>query len=275
MTKRRTSSARRRLAVATWRPSRDGRISTRLAIDAAPMLRYVEVTRAATNVPISITHVVGTAVGRVLRAEPEISARVVFGRIRPFPTFDVGFAVDIDDGRDLAPVTVREIDTKTPVDVAREVAAGARHLRGGRDRSHRTGDRLVHLAPTFVMRPVLAVTGVLVGGLGIGALGQPGFPLGGAFISNVGSLGLTEATVAPVPFARVPLYLAIGAVHDAVAVVDGAVVVRPEVVVTATADHRIIDGAQAGRIATSLQALLADPATLDDDPGQVDHLGSS
>lgn len=272
MTKRRTSSARRRLAVATWRPSRDGRISTRVAIDAGPMLRYVEATRSAAGVPISITHVVGAAVGRVLRSEPEISARVVFGRIRPYPTFDVGFAVDIDDGRDLAPVTVRAIDTKSPVDVAREVVAGADRLRGGRDRSHRTSNRLVRLAPTFVMRPVLAVTGLLVGGLGIGALGQPGFPLGGAFVSNVGTLGLVEATVAPVPFARVPLYLAIGAVRDAPAVVDEAVVVRPEVVVTATADHRIIDGAQAGRIAELLQALLADPAAMDVDPGQVQRV---
>ena len=119
------TSTRRRIAVATWAPSRDGRIFTRVAIDAGPVLAYVERTRAATDVAVTLVHVVGTAVGRVLRSEPEINARVVFGRITPYPTCDVGFAVDIEGGRDLAPVTVRSIDTKTPVDVAREVIAGA------------------------------------------------------------------------------------------------------------------------------------------------------
>lgn len=259
----RHTSTRRRIAVATWRPSRDGRIYTRQAIDAAPMLHYVDRARVRTGEPVTITHVVGAAVGRVLRAEPEISARVVFGRIRPYPTCDVGFAVDIADGRDLAPVTVREADRKTPVDIAREVAAGALRLRSGDERHHRRSSRLAHLTPTFLIRPVIAVTGLLVGGLGVGAFGQPAFPLGGAFISNVGTLGLTEALLAPLPFARVPLYLAVGAVHDAAAAVDGEVVVRQEVVLTATADHRLIDGVQAGRIATMLRSLLADPDVLD------------
>jgi len=75
---------------------------------------------------------------------------------------------------------------------------------------------------------------------------------------------LTEAFLAPVPFARVPLYLAIGRVHDATAVVDGAIVVHQQIVITATADHRIIDGAHAGRIATMLTDLLSEPANLDE-----------
>jgi len=235
-----------------------------MALDATPMLQYIATTRARTDVPVTVTHVVGAAVGRVLRAVPDVSARVVFGRIRAYPTCDVGFAVDIADGRDLAPVTVREIDQKTPVDIAEEVVAAAARLRSGNDRHHRRSSGFVRWTPTFVLRPALAAAGVLVGGLGIGAFGQPGFPLGGAFISNVGTLGLTEALLAPLPFARVPLYLAVGAVHDVAAVVDGEVVVRPEVVLTATADHRLIDGAHAGRIATLLQTLLANPTVLDE-----------
>jgi pyruvate dehydrogenase E2 component (dihydrolipoamide acetyltransferase) len=234
-----------------------------VALDAGPLLAYIERTRAATGVAVTITHVIGTALGRVIRDEPAIRARVVFGRIRPYPSCDVGFAVDIDGGADLAPVTVRGIDGKSPVEVATEVSAGARRLRSGDDRAHRRSSRLVRAAPTFVLRPFLAVTGVLAGGLGMGVFGQPGFPLGGAFVSNVGSLGLDEALLAPLPFARVPLYLAVGAVRDAAAAVDGQVVVRPEVVLTATADHRLVDGAHAGRIAAGLRRYLADPSMLD------------
>jgi len=257
------SSTRRRIAVATWAPSRDGRIFTRVPIDAGPILAYVERARAETDVDVTLLHVVGTAVGRVLRSEPDINARVVFGRIQPYPTCDVGFAVDIEGGKDLAPVTVRSIDTKTPLDVAREIIAGAQRLRGGADRHHRRSSGIIRWTPTVLMRPALAVAGLLVGGIGVGAFGQPAFPLGAAFVSNVGSLGLDEAFLAPVPFARAPLYLAVGAVHDGAVVVDGEVVVRPQVVITATADHRLIDGAHAGRIASTLRALLADPSRLD------------
>ena len=100
-------------------------------------------------------------------------------------------------------------------------------------------------------------------GPGWRAFGQPGFPLGAAFVSNVGSLGLDEAFLAPLPFARTPVYLAIGALQERAVVVDGAVVARPVLVLVATADHRVVDGAHAGAMATILRELLAAPERLD------------
>lgn len=113
------------------------------------------------------------------------------------------------------------------------------------------------------MRPALAFAGLFAGGLGRGVLGQPGFPLGTAFVSNVGSLGLDEAFLAPLPFARTPIYLAVGTVQDKAVVQDGAVVVRPVVVLVATADHRIVDGAHAGQVASIVRDLVLHPERLD------------
>lgn len=113
------------------------------------------------------------------------------------------------------------------------------------------------------MRPGLAFAGLLVSGFGFNAFGQRGFPLGAAFVSNVGTLGLDEAFLAPLAFARVPVYLAVGAIRDAALVVDGEVVVRPQIVLVATADHRLVDGAHAGRIVQELRALLSDPSAMD------------
>ncbi|QIM23182.1 2-oxo acid dehydrogenase subunit E2 [Phycicoccus sp. HDW14] len=88
-------------------------------------------------------------------------------------------------------------------------------------------------------------------------------PLGTAFISNVGTLDLDEAFLAPAPFARTAVYLAVGTVRERPVVVDGEVVVRPVAVLVATADHRILDGAHAGRLQRVVLELLADPARLD------------
>lgn len=257
------ASTRRRVAVASWRPSTDARIYTRLVVDAGPLLDYLAATRARTGERVTITHVVGAALARTLTDAPEVRARIVLGRIVPYRDVDVAFAVDIDRGSDLAPVKVLGADRKSPLQICREVTAGVDRLRGHRDQGHRTSTRWVRRAPPFLLRPLLAAAGFVVGGLGRPAFGQLGSPLGTAFVSNVGTLGLDEAFLTPLPFARCPLYLAVGAVHDAARVVDGALAVRPQLVLVATADHRLVDGAHAGAIVGALRTVLADPFQLD------------
>jgi pyruvate dehydrogenase E2 component (dihydrolipoamide acetyltransferase) len=71
-----------------------------------------------------------------------------------------------------------------------------------------------------------------------------------------------------VPLARVPLYVCVGAVSDAPMAIDGEVVVRPRVVMTATADHRLVDGAHAAQLARLVRAMLADPESIDAPPAR-------
>lgn len=253
---------RRKIAVASWRPSRDGRIFARMEVDATAALAYLERVRAQTGERVTITHVVGAALGRALREVDEIRARVVFGRILPLETVDIGFAVDIASGSDLAPVKVYGVDRLSPLEVARAVDAGAAGLRGGDDTAYRRTSGLVRLVPAWTMRPVIAAASLVAGGFGRGFLGQPGFPLGTAFVSNVGTLGLDEAFLAPLPFARTPVYLAVGAIRDRAVVVDGAVVARPVLVLVATADHRLVDGAHAGQMASIVRELVTHPERL-------------
>ena len=238
------ASVRRRIAVATWRPSKDGRIYARIVVDASRLMTYL----------------------------PEVRARVVLGRIMPVPSCDIGFAVDVEGGRDLAPIKVHDVNRLSPAEVAHALSGGARKLRAGQDPAYRRSSRLVSMAPTWALRPMIAATSFFAGGLGVGAMGQPGFPLGTAFVSNVGSLGLEEGYLAPIPFARVPLYIAVGAVQDAPTVVDGQVAVRPQLVLGATADHRLIDGAHAGKVATALRHLLEHPERMDSPVAGTDGL---
>ncbi|MFC7490198.1 MULTISPECIES: 2-oxo acid dehydrogenase subunit E2 [unclassified Knoellia] len=268
----RRNSTRNKIAVASWRPSRDGRIYTRMELDVSAVLAYVDRVRSESGERVTITHVVGAALGRALRQVPEVRARIVMGRRLDLDTCDVGFAVDIAGGSDLAPVKVLGVDRLSPLEVARAVTSGAGQLRAGKDVAYRRSSGIVRLVPTWAVRPALGVASLVAGGLGRGVLGQPGFPLGTAFVSNVGSLGLDEAYLAPLPFARTPLYLAIGAIQDKAVVIDGEVVVRPVVVLVATADHRIVDGAHAGQLAGIVRELLLHPDRLDP-AGRPDAMG--
>lgn len=260
MTRRPT---RRKVAVATWRAPTEGRIHARTEVDVTAALAHVEMLRRTTGVRVTLTHLVGAAMGRALRAVPEARGRVVLGRVVPQEACTVAFAVDIGNGSDLAPVRVEDADRLSTTEVARRVEAAALALRDDGDRNHRRTGALVRAAPWWVMGPVMRTAGLLVGGLGVPAFGQPGRPLGTAFVSNVGTLGLDEAYLAPVPFARTSVYLAVGAVRDRPVAVDGEVVVRPTTVLVAAADHRVIDGAHAGHLQQVVVDHLARPELLD------------
>jgi pyruvate dehydrogenase E2 component (dihydrolipoamide acetyltransferase) len=257
---------RRKIAVATWRAPRESRLHARMAVDATALLQFCRQQRESAGVQVTPGLVIGMAFSRAVMQVPEFHRRVVFGRVVPFPSYDVAFAVDIGDGADLAPTKVCDVDRKHVVDVARELAAGAARLRAREDRGYERTSGIARAVPWFALRPVLGAASVLNGGIGVPAFGQPAHPLGSLFVSNIGSFGMDEGYVAPVPLARVPLYICIGGVSDAPMAVDGQVVVRPQVVMTATADHRLVDGAHAARLARLVRGYLADPPSIDAAP---------
>ncbi len=262
-TRKRRPSVRRKIAIATWRASHEGRLYARMAVDATPLLAYCAELKASSGVPISPATIVGLAFQRGIEQIGAFHHRVAFGRLIPFTSYDVAFAVDIEGGDDLAPTKIRHADTKTVLEVSRELIAGAQRLRDRADKDFRTSNGIARMIPWFLTRPMLSLASLLNGGIGIRAFGQPAHPLGSLFVTNIGSFGLDEGYVAPVPFARVPLYICTGAIQDAPRAVDGQVVVRPQIVITATADHRIVDGAHAAALARLVRGYLADPATLD------------
>ena len=256
-------SQRRKLAVASWRGPKDGLLYTRLEVDAGPPLAYAARLTEESGVRVTLTHVVGRAAALGLREVPAFHGRVLLGRVVPHERVHVGFAVDVGAGSDLAPAVVLDADLKSAVEIARDLQRLAGRVRAGGDRDFSRSNRLVRIAPWWAMRPVLAAASLWNGGLSRRALGQPGSPLGHAFVSNIGGLGIEEAFLAPLPFARVPLYLAIGAVRDRPVAVGGEIAVRPTFLLTATADHRVVDGAHAAALVAWFRRVLADPGLLD------------
>jgi pyruvate dehydrogenase E2 component (dihydrolipoamide acetyltransferase) len=79
-------------------------------------------------------------------------------------------------------------------------------------------------------------------------------------ISNTGSYGSEAGTPILTPGSAVTI--AIGAIAPRALVIDGAVVARPACTLSLTFDHRVLDGAAAGRALTELIAILQDPDRL-------------
>lgn len=262
------NSLRRKLAIASWRSPHEPNIYGKLTLDATEVLAYLQQVRRDTGERVTITHVVGKAVAAALAAEPTLNGYIRLGTYIPHGEVSLAFLVTMEDGSDLARAKVSHIDRKSVTEVAAELREHAERLRRGDDEDWERSKAMIRVLPAWLLRGVVSLTGWLTSALGIQArpLGLEAFPFGSAIVTSVGMLGLDEAYVPPTPFARVPLYVLIGAVREEATVVEGRVEVRPLLTVTATVDHRYVDGFQAAVLARAFRRAFEDPWSLDPQP---------
>ena len=224
-------------------------------------MRFLAHVREVTGEKVTITHFVGRVVGEALAASPGLNGYLRFGAYHEHETADVAFLVMLEDGKNLAKVKIESIDRLPMTEVARRLGSGAQKLRDGKDDAFEKSQGPIKLLPTWLIRPLLWFTGWVTGALGVSvpALGLEKFPFGAAIVTSVGMMGVDEGYPPPTPFARVPLYVAVGAVRELPAVVDGKLAVRKQVVITATIDHRFLDGAQGATLARIVRERFANP----------------
>jgi pyruvate/2-oxoglutarate dehydrogenase complex dihydrolipoamide acyltransferase (E2) component len=258
-------STRKKLAIATWSTPSEGNIYGKLILDLTKTLQYIDYLREKKGEKVTITHIVGSAVGKALKSAPDINGRIVLGRYIPHKTADIAFLVSLEGGNDLAKVKVCEVDTKSTVEIARELRTRVEQLRGGKDSEFERSKPLLRLLPTWLIRPILWTTGYITGALGfdLKALGLTKFPFGSCVITSVGMLGIDEGFAPPTPFARVPVYIAVTKIKDRVVAHNGKVMIRPEIDLMATIDHRFMDGHQGALMAKKIREMVESPWLLD------------
>jgi 2-oxoisovalerate dehydrogenase E2 component (dihydrolipoyl transacylase) len=89
-------------------------------------------------------------------------------------------------------------------------------------------------------------------------------PMATIAVSNTGSYGSEAGT--PILSPGTSVTLALGVIADRALVVEGTVVARPAATLSLTFDHRVLDGAAAGRALTTLVELLQSDRALRDLP---------
>ncbi len=255
-------STRRRMTIATWRPPREGVIQGVITLDCTNVLDYIERARATTGERVTITSFIGAAAGRALAQEPTLNGYIAFGKYYAYDDVSLSFLVQVDGGKQLAQVLVKDIDKMTPAQVAAKLQEGASHVRSGKDENFKKSANLASKMPTWALRRVFNLAGFMTVAMGKPFGGQPAYPFGAAIITSVGMLGVDEAFVPHTPFSRVPMLVAVGAIRDMVMAVDGKPEVRKGMTLTATLDHRFVDGFQAATVARAFKEYFNDPDQL-------------
>lgn len=258
-------SAWRKISIGTWRPNGDSQVYAEVRVNAEPALKKIRELNKDTESKITMTHFMGKVMGKVLAEVPDLNSIVRFGNIYPRKNVDVFFHVVYDE-TELSGHVVRNIDQKKMTDISKELTETALTIKKGEDVSFKKIKNSWEFIPGFMARLALDVIGFISYSLNINIKGS-GVPqdcFGSMMITNIGSLGFSQAFVPLSPYSRIPLILALGKTElRPVAKADGSIVAEEQVSLCFTFDHRIMDGARGAKMSYLIKKYMQNPDLLD------------
>jgi pyruvate dehydrogenase E2 component (dihydrolipoamide acetyltransferase) len=263
--KKKKLSAFRKLAIGTWTTAYDPSVYGTLTIRMEEAERYVSEFRRITGKHLTVTHMMAKAAAAVLEKMPDANAILRWNRIYLRERIGVFFQVVMKDPEtgeiDLSGTTIHDPEQKSLEQIVDEFQAKVDKVRANKDKELESSRGMFKRMPFFLLNRMLKLVSFLSYTLNLNLrwMGVPKDPFGSMMITNIGSLGLQEAYVPLVPYSRVPLVVAMGAVEEAPVVEDGEIVPGKLMRVCATFDHRVLDGAHAAVMARTLREWMENP----------------
>jgi pyruvate/2-oxoglutarate dehydrogenase complex dihydrolipoamide acyltransferase (E2) component len=255
----------RKIALGTWRTTYDPSVYGSLTLRMDKALDYVEAFRRETGRKATITHLMARAAAAVFERVPDANALLRLGRIYRRRRIGVFFQVVMEDPEtgkiDLSGATIHDPQTKSLVQICDELSERFGKVRKNKDTALSKTRSLFKRIPIAATAPLLELTSFASYTLNLDLTwaGIPRDAFGSVMITNIGSLGLEEAYVPLVPYSRVPLLVALGAIRDTPIADNGQVVIAKTMKLCATFDHRILDGAHASAMAKTMRDWIENP----------------
>jgi pyruvate/2-oxoglutarate dehydrogenase complex dihydrolipoamide acyltransferase (E2) component len=248
----------RKIATSVWGWPNDPQIYGKIEVDAQPVLDAIQELRERSGVRVTATHLVARAIAIALRDNPAINTRLVRGHFLPRESVDVFVIVSAGGGTDLSGVKLRRADEKTAAEMAAELEERVATARTGGGELARA-KKLMEALPPTVLGAALRLAAFLTADLGLDlkGLGMPKEAFGSAMITNVGVFGIQEGYAPLSPIYRVPVIVLVGEIERRPWAVGDEVRVHPVLPITATIDHRWVDGAGIAGLAETFRKALA------------------
>jgi len=255
----------RKIAIGTWQTAYDPSVYGTLQVRMDETLRYIDEFREKTGRRLTVSHVMAKAVAMALKECPDANAVLRWNKIYLRKVIGVFFQVAmVDEGTDkvdLSGATLYGVEDMSLIEILDEFETKVERVRKREDPALEKTRNSFQYVPYFLLNSFLKLLSFLSGTLNLDLswAGVPKDPFGSIMITNVGSLGLDVAYAPLVPYSRVPLLMALGAVKEAPVAKDGEVVIAQVMNINATFDHRFIDGVQASILAKYVRRWLEAP----------------
>ena len=258
-------SSFRKIAIGTWRTAYDPSVYGQIELRMDEAVRYIAAFREKTGKKLTVSHMMAKAAAMVLKECPDANAILRWNRVYLRRRIGVFFQVVMtDEGAskvDLSGATLYDVEGKSLADIYDEFNAKVESVRARKDPAlEKTRNTFLGI-PYFALNAVLRFISFLsyTLNLDLRRFGIPNDPFGSIMITNIGSLGLDTAFVPLVPYSRVPILIATGAVKEVPVVEEGKLVPAKVMRVNATFDHRFIDGFHASVMSRVLKQWIEHP----------------
>ncbi len=258
-------SSFRRIAIGTWETAYDPSVYGTMEVRMDKAMEYLAAFRKATGKRATVSHLVAKAMGAALARMPDANAILRFSKIYLRKQIGVFFQVAMEDegeGKiDLSGATLYDVEKKSLAEIIDEFEQKVQKVKRREDPALEGTRSGLKKIPFALMNPTLKLLSFLnyTLNLDLSRFGVPKDAFGSVMITNIGSIGLDQAFVPLVPYSRVPILLALGAVRDVPVVEDGKIVAGKVMKVNATFDHRFIDGLHAAVMSKVLREHMDRP----------------
>ncbi len=251
----------RKIAAAAWGPPNDPQIYGDLEIDATNLLAFIEEAREVTGVGLTVTTMVGKAIAKALAENPQLNVRLYKSHFHQRDTVDIFFIVSAGGGSELSGVKVERTDEKPAIDIARELRDRAQKIKGGEDAELGKTKKMISSTPRRLLKWSIRSSAWLTSDrdMDLKKYGLPRQAFGSAMITSVGMFGIQHAYAPLATYYRIPFLILVGEVVQKPVVLDGEIVARPILTLSATMDHRYVDGYHAAKLSRVTRDYLEDP----------------
>jgi len=254
----------RKVASTIYRKPIDSKIYGSVEIDVTELEKFV-LEKRKQGIKITLTHLITLIVGRALKYEvPELNTFVRRGKIVPRPQIDGMVSVLLEGGQ-MGSVKIENIDQLTIAELAEEIKEKIQQSRKGNENSVMQSKSMLASLPwpfrfwLFKLYKIVTIHW----GISMPFLGLSANSFGSYVVSNIGTLGLDSGYGALLPSTNVSIVLILGGVTKKPVVINDEVVPRRILSLSATLDHRVVDGSHGGKLFRYIKQMVKNPQLLE------------
>jgi len=257
----------RKVASSIYRKPRDSKIYGSVDLDITELEKFIALKRKE-GIKTTLTHIMTLIIGRALRQEvPQLNAYIKRGKVVKRKSVDAMVSILLK-GDEMGSVIIENTDNLTIAELSDNIADKIKQSRGGDENSAMQSKYMLSSVPWPFRYWLFNIYKILTIDWGISfpwlKLSSDSF--GSYNVSNIGTLGLDTGYAALLPSSNLSIVLIIGKVYKKPVVINDKIVPRKVFTLSATLDHRVVDGSHGGKLFRFIKYMIKNPHLLEQKP---------
>lgn len=254
----------RKVASTIYKKPSDSKIYGTVDLDVTDLEKFISSKRKE-GVKTTLTYLLTLIVGRAIRQEvPELNTYVKRGKIKQREQVDATVSVLLPGGQ-MGSVKVENADKLTIAELSDKIAKEIRDSRKGEENDTMQSKGMLASVPwpfrKWLFRLYKTIT--IHWGISLPGIGLDSNSFGSYVISNIGSVGLDTGYGSLLPSSNVSVVWILGSINKKPVVVNDEIVPRRIMALSATLDHRVVDGSHGGRMFRKIKYYIKHPELLE------------